>query len=93
MAALKKGNPHDEETFIGPIIALKEAERIESWVKEAMDKGAGSSAIAVKLHGEALCVRAPVPFARLGGFQCTRLCHPPAALCYRCDSCVTLSLG
>ena len=40
VAALKAGSPHDEDTYIGPIIAVKEAERIEAWVKEAIDKGA-----------------------------------------------------
>ena len=40
MAALKSGSPHEEDTYIGPIIAVKEAERIEAWVKEALDKGA-----------------------------------------------------
>ena len=40
VAALKSGSPHDEDTYIGPIIAVKEAERIEAWVKEATDKGA-----------------------------------------------------
>ena len=40
VAALKSGSPHEEDTYIGPIIAVKEAERIEAWVKEALDKGA-----------------------------------------------------
>jgi acyl-CoA reductase-like NAD-dependent aldehyde dehydrogenase len=38
--ALKMGDPKDEETFIGPIIAEEEAERIEAWIQEAVDAGA-----------------------------------------------------
>ena len=50
VAALKKGNPHDEDTFIGPIIAMKEAERIEAWVKDAMDKGAACGLLKVGMR-------------------------------------------
>ncbi len=39
-AALKAGDPKDEATFIGPIISEKEAERIESWVAQAVERGA-----------------------------------------------------
>lgn len=34
------GNPHDKQTDIGPMISLKEAERVEGWVQEAIDQGA-----------------------------------------------------
>ncbi|MBU8690408.1 aldehyde dehydrogenase family protein [Priestia megaterium] len=34
------GNPIDEQTDIGPMIRLKEAERVEEWVKEAVEEGA-----------------------------------------------------
>lgn len=37
---LKAGDPHDEDTFIGPIISDKECSRIESWVDEAVKAGA-----------------------------------------------------
>jgi acyl-CoA reductase-like NAD-dependent aldehyde dehydrogenase len=37
---LKSGDPHDEETFIGPMIDVKEAERLERWIDEAVAKGA-----------------------------------------------------
>ncbi len=37
---LKMGNPRDEDTFIGPIISTKEAERIETWVADAVADGA-----------------------------------------------------
>ena len=37
---LKVGNPLDEDTFIGPMIDVKEAERIEKWVNEATSRGA-----------------------------------------------------
>lgn len=36
---LKKGDPKDEDTFIGPLIAEKEAVRIEGWVNDAVSKG------------------------------------------------------
>ncbi|MHA2959307.1 aldehyde dehydrogenase family protein [Priestia megaterium] len=34
------GDPMDEQTDIGPMIRLKEAERVEEWVKEAVEEGA-----------------------------------------------------
>jgi hypothetical protein len=36
---LKKGDPKDEGVFIGPLIAEKEAQRVESWVQDAISKG------------------------------------------------------
>jgi len=33
------GNPHDEATFIGPMIDVKEAARLDTWVQEAVAKG------------------------------------------------------
>ncbi|HEY8241237.1 MAG TPA: aldehyde dehydrogenase family protein [Kiritimatiellia bacterium] len=36
---LKMGNPLDEETFVGPIISMKEAERIEGWIQSAAKRG------------------------------------------------------
>jgi len=39
-AELKMGDPRDEKTFIGPMIDVKEAERVESWVNAAKEKGA-----------------------------------------------------
>ncbi len=38
--ALRSGDPRDEDVFIGPMIAEKEAERLESWIAEAVDQGA-----------------------------------------------------
>jgi len=38
--ALVAGNPHDETTFIGPMIDVKEATRLDGWVQEATGKGA-----------------------------------------------------
>jgi acyl-CoA reductase-like NAD-dependent aldehyde dehydrogenase len=38
--ALKMGDPRDEDTFIGPLIAEKEAERLESWIRAAKARGA-----------------------------------------------------
>lgn len=38
--ALKAGDPKDPETFIGPMIAESEAERLESWIAEAVEAGA-----------------------------------------------------
>jgi acyl-CoA reductase-like NAD-dependent aldehyde dehydrogenase len=37
---LKAGDPKDEATFIGPIISEKEAERIDAWVRSAVESGA-----------------------------------------------------
>lgn len=37
---LKSGDPKNEDTFIGPIISLSEAERIEHWISEAQKAGA-----------------------------------------------------
>lgn len=37
--ALPMGDPQAEETFIGPLIAVKEAERIERWVADAVAAG------------------------------------------------------
>lgn len=34
------GNPLDEKTDIGPMISVKEAERVQSWVQEAIEQGA-----------------------------------------------------
>ncbi len=39
-AALKMGDPRDEETFIGPMISLGEAERLHGWVESAVANGA-----------------------------------------------------
>lgn len=38
--ALVKGDPKDEATFIGPMISESEAKRLESWIEEAIQKGA-----------------------------------------------------
>jgi acyl-CoA reductase-like NAD-dependent aldehyde dehydrogenase len=37
---LQVGDPHDENTFVGPIISEKEARRIEDWIRRAVDAGA-----------------------------------------------------
>ena len=37
---LVAGNPHDEKTFIGPMIDVKEAERLDNWIQAAVAKGA-----------------------------------------------------
>lgn len=37
---LVAGNPHDRETFIGPMIDSKEAERLDRWIEEAVAGGA-----------------------------------------------------
>ena len=37
---LKSGSPHDRETFIGPMIDVKEAARLDGWVQEAVAAGA-----------------------------------------------------
>ncbi|QPG05900.1 aldehyde dehydrogenase family protein [Salinimonas marina] len=37
---LVSGDPSDENTFIGPMIAESEAERLENWINSARDQGA-----------------------------------------------------
>jgi len=37
---LVPGDPADEATEVGPLVRLSEAERIESWIKEAVESGA-----------------------------------------------------
>jgi acyl-CoA reductase-like NAD-dependent aldehyde dehydrogenase len=34
------GDPHDRKTFVGPMIDIKEATRLDNWIKEAVDGGA-----------------------------------------------------
>ncbi len=36
---LKRGDPRDEDTFIGPLISEKEALRLENWINSAILKG------------------------------------------------------
>jgi acyl-CoA reductase-like NAD-dependent aldehyde dehydrogenase len=38
--ALKSGDPQDEQTFIGPMISEREAERLEGWIARAVQRGA-----------------------------------------------------
>ncbi|MFM9851679.1 MAG: aldehyde dehydrogenase family protein [Sphingomonadaceae bacterium] len=38
--ALKTGSPFDRETFVGPMIDVKEAARLDGWVQEALALGA-----------------------------------------------------
>jgi acyl-CoA reductase-like NAD-dependent aldehyde dehydrogenase len=38
-AALKMGDPRDEETFIGPMISVGEAERLQGWIEAAVSSG------------------------------------------------------
>jgi acyl-CoA reductase-like NAD-dependent aldehyde dehydrogenase len=37
---LVSGNPHHRETFIGPMIDVKEAARLDGWIQEALADGA-----------------------------------------------------
>jgi acyl-CoA reductase-like NAD-dependent aldehyde dehydrogenase len=39
-AKLVVGNPAEEATEVGPLIRLSDAERVESWIKEALEGGA-----------------------------------------------------
>ena len=39
-AKLVSGDPSDEATEVGPLVRLNDADRIESWIKEAVDGGA-----------------------------------------------------
>lgn len=38
--ALVMGSPHHEDTFIGPMISEKEAQRLQSWIQQAVEQGA-----------------------------------------------------
>jgi len=40
VAALPYGDPRDAKTVVGPLISEREAMRVESWITEAVDKGA-----------------------------------------------------
>jgi acyl-CoA reductase-like NAD-dependent aldehyde dehydrogenase len=40
VAALKHGDPRQEETFIGPMIDESEARRLEGWINAAVERGA-----------------------------------------------------
>ena len=40
VSAVKRGNPLDEDTAIGPMISEAEACRVEEWVNEALSEGA-----------------------------------------------------
>jgi acyl-CoA reductase-like NAD-dependent aldehyde dehydrogenase len=39
-SALEMGDPRDEDTFIGPMISLAEAERLHGWIESAVSHGA-----------------------------------------------------
>jgi acyl-CoA reductase-like NAD-dependent aldehyde dehydrogenase len=39
-AKLKSGDPLDDETFLGPMITESDAQRVEQWVGEAVERGA-----------------------------------------------------
>lgn len=36
---LRMGDPRDEDTFIGPVISEGEAERLENWIQEGVQRG------------------------------------------------------
>jgi acyl-CoA reductase-like NAD-dependent aldehyde dehydrogenase len=38
--SLVAGNPHERETFIGPMIDVREAQRLDNWIREAVEGGA-----------------------------------------------------
>jgi acyl-CoA reductase-like NAD-dependent aldehyde dehydrogenase len=38
--SLVAGNPHDRDTFIGPMIDVREAQRLDNWIREAVETGA-----------------------------------------------------
>jgi acyl-CoA reductase-like NAD-dependent aldehyde dehydrogenase len=80
--ALVMGDPRDEETFIGPMISLAEAERLEGWIESAVVNGAkllcggrreGSMLAATLLEGvpaseDVVCREAFGPVADLSRF-------------------------
>ncbi|MCC5864661.1 MAG: aldehyde dehydrogenase family protein [Wenzhouxiangella sp.] len=40
VGGLKRGDPRDPDTFIGPMISEDDAKRVVEWITEAVDKGA-----------------------------------------------------
>jgi acyl-CoA reductase-like NAD-dependent aldehyde dehydrogenase len=40
LATQQAGDPRDERTLVGPVISEKDADRIESWISAAVDRGA-----------------------------------------------------
>lgn len=38
--ALPTGDPRDEKTFVGPLISEADAQRVESWIQAAVERGA-----------------------------------------------------
>lgn len=48
---LKCGNPREEDTFIGPLISEKEAERLQGWVESAANRFPSHHGIFVWLGG------------------------------------------
>jgi acyl-CoA reductase-like NAD-dependent aldehyde dehydrogenase len=46
------GDPYDEKTFLGPIISLDEAKRLERWIQEAVSSGNVTSCYSVTLLQE-----------------------------------------
>ena len=40
VAALKTGNPLEEQTKVGPMVRESDAQRVDAWVREAVDGGA-----------------------------------------------------
>src|SRR6185369_12279730 len=43
--SLVTGDPMDEDTFVGPLISVKEAERLEGWIRSALTRGASADRI------------------------------------------------
>lgn len=40
VGSLKRGDPRDDDTFVGPLISDGDAGRVVEWIQEAVDKGA-----------------------------------------------------
>jgi len=40
LKAIKSGNPKESDVFLGPLINIDAAKRVEAWIKEAVQKGA-----------------------------------------------------
>jgi acyl-CoA reductase-like NAD-dependent aldehyde dehydrogenase len=65
--ALKLGDPADEDTDVGPLIATSERDRVASWIEQARADGA-TVIVGGKLAGDLLqptVVERPAPDARL----------------------------
>ena len=61
------GDPHDENTFVGPMISESEAKRLDSWIQEATARGATAPDLACRHPSSGLACRQATPLPRRSG--------------------------